>query len=516
MCEDAFITLRTTDNILNGHGPVWNVGERVQAYTHPLWLALITILVAILADPYITLISSSALILMGVLIVVKKTRQSWNIYGMLCIASLLWSRAFIDYSSSGLENPLTHLLLATFVLTWLRGQESHKGFALSLLTSALYLNRPDSIVLVAPTWIWHLLKSRQLAPMMTGLTPALAWTFFSLLYYGSAVPNTALAKVATGLPVLTKLQQAGHYLEWSIVNDSMTIIIIATGAIAGLARPELRTIALGLISWSIYLCYVGADYMGGRFFSAAALLGAVLLAHTAKKHVSLALVAAMVATVGNLKYTVASPSDFQRKEINDAGIADERGFYYLKLGLIPSLQEGNWQTHRWFTDGVQARKIPGIYTRCTIGMTGYAAGPDVYIIDPLALTDPFLARLPSRSTARIGHYERAFPEGYLASRAHSRNELQQPALHDLYADVLLVTHGADLWTANRMRAIWRLNSGHHLPAQKVHHRNAIGLPGVTPKTDSIHSCFGIPYGGDGFYRINPGPITTVDILQVAH
>ena len=34
VAEDAFITLRTVDNLSHGHGPTWNAGERVQAFTH--------------------------------------------------------------------------------------------------------------------------------------------------------------------------------------------------------------------------------------------------------------------------------------------------------------------------------------------------------------------------------------------------------------------------------------------------------------------------------------------------
>src|SRR5262245_21524173 len=39
--EDAFITFRYVANVLAGHGPVFNVGERVQGYTHPLWFILL-------------------------------------------------------------------------------------------------------------------------------------------------------------------------------------------------------------------------------------------------------------------------------------------------------------------------------------------------------------------------------------------------------------------------------------------------------------------------------------------
>ena len=38
LSEDIYITLRVVDNFVNGYGLTWNVAERVQAYTHPLWL----------------------------------------------------------------------------------------------------------------------------------------------------------------------------------------------------------------------------------------------------------------------------------------------------------------------------------------------------------------------------------------------------------------------------------------------------------------------------------------------
>ena len=39
--EDAYITLRPVDNWVNGFGLRWNPAERVQGYTHPLWMVLL-------------------------------------------------------------------------------------------------------------------------------------------------------------------------------------------------------------------------------------------------------------------------------------------------------------------------------------------------------------------------------------------------------------------------------------------------------------------------------------------
>src|SRR5438034_9602576 len=41
MADDGFINLRIVKQIEAGHGPVFNVGERVEASTSPLWIGLL-------------------------------------------------------------------------------------------------------------------------------------------------------------------------------------------------------------------------------------------------------------------------------------------------------------------------------------------------------------------------------------------------------------------------------------------------------------------------------------------
>ena len=118
---------------------------------------------------------------------------------------------------------------------------------------------------------------------------------------------------------------------------------------------------------------------------------------------------------------------------------------------------------------------------------------DKQVIDPLALTEPFLARLPARDGARVGHYERAFPPGYLLSRMENRNRLQSPVLARLYDDVLLATQG-ELWSWARLGALWRLNSGHYKNLADEFDRNAIGLEelGYPPARNiTLKSCMGL-------------------------
>ena len=52
--DDAFITFRTAQNLAEGFGPRWNPGERVQTYTHPLWMLLISLTFRITGEFYFT------------------------------------------------------------------------------------------------------------------------------------------------------------------------------------------------------------------------------------------------------------------------------------------------------------------------------------------------------------------------------------------------------------------------------------------------------------------------------
>ena len=54
LSEDAFITFRTVDNFIHGFGLTWNVSERVQAYTHPLWMLLLSIAYFLTREIYYT------------------------------------------------------------------------------------------------------------------------------------------------------------------------------------------------------------------------------------------------------------------------------------------------------------------------------------------------------------------------------------------------------------------------------------------------------------------------------
>ena len=76
-------------------------------------------------------------------------RSRWT--GFLAVLGLVLAKCVVDFSTSGLENPLTHLLLLTFIAIYVRAAGSCRTLALLSLIAALgTLNRPDTLLLYGP------------------------------------------------------------------------------------------------------------------------------------------------------------------------------------------------------------------------------------------------------------------------------------------------------------------------------------------------------------------------------
>ena len=533
--EDAFITFRSVDQLLAGHGPVWNLGERVQVYTHPLWYGLLVLGTGLGAESYYFVLGLSygllLLLLVGLLWLVR--REALNGYlALLLLLLLSLSRAFMDYSSSGLENPLLHVLVLAYVLIYCHGIDPGKRFfRCTLILGLAFLTRPDAVVLLAPAQLALLgerWRSGQawLKPAGWALLPVLLWEVFSLFYYGSPIPNTALAKVNLGYEPITLLNNAYYYFRASFRFDPLTLVVILLAVVAGILSAErrLRLLALGLLLQLVYITKVGGDYMLGRFLSAAFLLAVIILLKTlatarfhlrwrplatalvgwARRHPSTALLFYPLALLAGglllfFLYQFHWPSNYlnssepQERLFLERDFMDERGYYINSLGL-----RYNHVHHRDYRDNSLRDQLaqfqqPQKLLLCNIGISVWSSPQQHYVIDPLALSEPFLARLPARDGARVGHYERAFPPGYLLSRMENRNRLQSPVLARLYDDVLLATQG-ELWSWARLGALWRLNSGHYKNLADEFDRNAIGLEelGYPPARNiTLKSCMGL-------------------------
>lgn len=484
LSDDAYITFRTIDNFVSGYGPVHNVGERVQSYTHPLWMLCLSTLYLMTRELYFTTIILSLLLTLATLIVFFKLSAPRA--AVLGLAVLFVSKAFVDYSSSGLENPLSHLLLALFLYRYFRGRqgEAHVRY-LAILACLAALNRLDTLLVCLPALgfaSWQHGWKRSLAPLAQGFVPLIAWTVFSLLYYGAPVANPVYSKLATGIPSLALARQGWHYFLNSLAADPVTLVAIAVGCAAGIIERRLRpaSVVAGIVLYLFYVLRVGGDFMSGRFFTVPLLAAVMLLTRNAnrlkKEHSVLAYVLIALMAVFSARGNLLSGPRYgdvplvstrffgplPLSLIDKYGISDERGFYYQATGLFRP-NGGSVPDHHWVQQGLAAAHTgPPVQEFYTLGFVGYYAGPRVHIIDPNGLNDFLIARLPvpPESHWRIGHFTRTIPEGYTESVTVGRNVIRSPHLSRYYDVVRLITRG-DILADGRLTAIWKLNTGQY-------------------------------------------------------
>ena len=480
--EDAYILFRSIEQLAAGNGPRWNPHERVQVFTGPLWFWLLAVFRIVSADVFLNAVLASAMLTLAMAVVLKLTIGSGRAW-MFLLLLLTCSKAFFDFTSSGLENPLGYLLIALYVHYYCRILDpSPAPRLLSRLLPVLSLVlvcRHDLITLLAvPTVFLVVQRRHDLRPRAwigTGaltLLPLAAWSAFSLIYYGTIVPNTAYAKLGAGVARSALAAQGWNYLLASFRHDTITFVLLAAAVTASFLtrRRHVRYLGFGVILNLVYVVLVGGDFMQGRFLSYAYLLSATCLVlsrpegRTGKATGTVFATALVIYAAAYPNAPARTPLHFANREMI-LGVADERGHYFHTSSLWQYVinRDGDcFPPHRWSREGLLlARSSHVVVEKNTVGYFGYWAGLDKIIIDPLALTDPLLARMhiPKTTHWRIGHFEREIPEGYIESVTSNEDAIADPDINEFHNKIKTITRSDKLFTRERIKTIIAMNLG---------------------------------------------------------
>jgi arabinofuranosyltransferase len=478
--DDAYITLRMVDNLYHGFGLTWNSGERVMASTHPLWMLVIASTYFAVENPYyLLIILSLAISLFAVYLMIAKLSVT-SLNSILGLLLLISSKAVIDYSTSGLENPLTNLIFIIFIIILLNNRKGVNQFLLlSLVASLGVLNRYDTILLFLPALIYLLITQRSLKQdllyMTLGFSPLIIWGLFSLFYYGFIFPNTAYAKLNTGINSFLLIKQGILYVLNTLSRDPASIIIIIFSIVVSFISRDRRKIAisLGMILYILYVIRVGGDFMSGRFFSAVVFGGIALIVNTKLPKSLQNFTFVMLVTALIFAATPNPPILYNAGDTQQPagvmgiynGIEDERLWYYQLTGLLTMTRDQIMPRMAWADLGTEAKERNyGVVIKDSVGVFGYYAGPTVYVIDRYALGDPLLSRLkiPDQNNWRIGHFSRDLPEGYLETLETHENHIQDANLSAYYDKLSIITRG-ELFDYNRIVEILKMNLGVYDP-----------------------------------------------------
>jgi arabinofuranosyltransferase len=451
--EDGFITLRVVTQILHGHGPVFNVGDRVEASTSPLWtglLALVRFLLPVRLEVLavaLGLIASAA----GLALACLAARRLWPgtvvvPFGGLVVLAV---PPFRDFVTSGLETGLMFAWMgaAAWVLVAEASSAGSTGRWGPVVAGLGPLVRPDLTLVAGPALVALAVlrgggRRRVVGALAGGVALPLAWQVFRMGYYGALVPNTAIAKEGAA---------AWWSQGWWYLCDfarpyrlALPLAVITLVIVALVSRGGWRTtvaalaIPVGALLHGLYVVRVGGDFMHGRLLLPALFglcLPVMVIAPRRLPHwVALAVVGVWAVAV------VANHARPAYEYWDDRGIADERVFWVISARHPHPVLSDDYRTHVLWQEGdFAAERVrqggsglalrpefkigwlgPAEYTwipfaartpvavgleHAHVGIVGMVAGIDVRVIDVFGLADPLAARMriDLKQRGRPGH-----------------------------------------------------------------------------------------------------------------
>jgi hypothetical protein len=190
--DDAYITYRYADNLLEGNGLVYNPGQRVFGSSTPLyvmWLAGLHGVARSVTTPELAVRVNFvfyALTIAGVFFLLSSLVGSRALVALLA-GLLTLHPSLLETSLGGMET-----FLFTGLLVWSLWAQTTRRFRLGAWLAVLA--RPEGILLIALVTASSLAGRRDWRELVGLLLPGLAWVAFATPYFGTPIYHSLLAK----------------------------------------------------------------------------------------------------------------------------------------------------------------------------------------------------------------------------------------------------------------------------------------------------------------------------------
>jgi arabinofuranosyltransferase len=456
--EDGFIYLRIAEQLSAGNGPVFNAGERIEAYTGPAWvgvLALADVLSPVRAEwlaVWIGLLASAG----GVLLATLGARRLWSPVGDGAVLVPLGALVFVvlyptwGWATSGLETGLGFLWLGacTAILArWATEPSPRLGAWRLVVLGAGWVVRPEmmlpSLAFLAIVALGHRHPRQQLRVLAVGLALPVAYQLFRMAYFGSLVANTAIAKEGSR-PNVDRgwryfLDFADPYWLWVPVAAVVVaaVPVVRASWSPGNRRPTAVVAALvgsGVVL-AAYVVVVGGDYHHARMFLPALFACCAPVAAVPVRRLApivaggVVLVWAAVATVELRPEQLTSGNPFAN------GFVAQTSFNIGRVttddfGWAPDDPDMDWYTGEGYFHQAgfgmpiadpEAPIDPGapdpLASFWGVGLIAYAPGIELHVFDQLGLADWLPSHLETEpADDRFPGHEKPLPSPWVAAR----------------------------------------------------------------------------------------------------
>ncbi|MFC2161891.1 hypothetical protein ACFLRX_09600, partial [Acidobacteriota bacterium] len=284
--EDAFITLRHVENFTTGYGPVFNINERVEGYSHPLWFAILSFFRWIGMSPKASVIIPGLFFSIAALYILffrihfpgsKIKRPNLN----PAAAILIGTSAFIDFGTSGLETSLSYFLLVVFAKFLAETRWKSQPALMGLIVTLLVLTRPDFGIFLIALILFYLYnikkKNAALKQLASFSIPPLLilgiHEIFRMGYYGALFPNPFYSKSGSSAHYNQGLKYLFDFGQGSLIYGIIILAVLAL--VLNFKRVELHNRLFVLFLGALHGFFVirgGGDFMHGRFLLPAIVL----------------------------------------------------------------------------------------------------------------------------------------------------------------------------------------------------------------------------------------------------
>ncbi len=272
--DDAYITFRYAANYLNGHGLVYDIGERVEGYTNFLWTIFMTVggragIDFVLFSKILGVLFGLATIIMLYFLAIEVfagvSKSTRSILAGTCCLLVGSIYSFAYWAVAGLETAAFGFMVLASIFFYLRR-------SLLVIPSVVLslLFRPEGGLVFLFLFIYEIIRHRSLTryAMITGVLFViflLPFGVFKLFYYKSLLPNPFYAKTSFDLQqAVNGLEYTGQFF-WHYLGAGLFVVPALLTFRKSSSGQKLSMIFL--LVYTLYIILIGGDVLKvHRFF----------------------------------------------------------------------------------------------------------------------------------------------------------------------------------------------------------------------------------------------------------
>lgn len=211
--DDTLIYLRYIKNFQNGHGLVYNIGEKFNGLTSPLYSYIVLLFSFVTPSKYLiemnNILSGFFLLLTSIITSITFFDKNTN---QKIVVSVIIAAFPYFYSVLGMESNFFIFLISLVFYYYKKEDELY-----FVVLAALIITRSEGAFLAIPFGLDYLLKHRKLPSIKILLVCffiCLIPYLINYFYYGSMIPNSANAKILQGQSRLWGENKITNFLSW--------------------------------------------------------------------------------------------------------------------------------------------------------------------------------------------------------------------------------------------------------------------------------------------------------------